>query len=106
VFIFFIYTYLLFSFFSSLFSLFSSQTSGTGIKHSEFNGSKTEPQRYLQIWIDPRSKGLAPRYGSSGDHSPNRHNTMYVSVCCYTFVHCCIRIFILHPVLHFGTFYM
>ncbi|MEZ5889657.1 MAG: pirin family protein [Xanthobacteraceae bacterium] len=37
-------------------------TAGTGIKHSEFNASKTEPVHFLQIWIVPEVAGLAPSY--------------------------------------------
>ncbi|MGH9793384.1 MAG: pirin family protein, partial [Candidatus Acidiferrales bacterium] len=35
---------------------------GTGIVHSEYNHSKKEPLRLLQLWILPRTKGLAPRW--------------------------------------------
>ena len=37
-------------------------SAGTGIRHSEFNASKTAPVHFLQIWIVPSSRGLAPSY--------------------------------------------
>jgi quercetin 2,3-dioxygenase len=37
-------------------------SAGSGIRHSEFNASKTEPVHFLQIWIVPESKGIAPSY--------------------------------------------
>jgi hypothetical protein len=37
-------------------------TAGTGILHSEFNGSETETCHLLQIWILPERAGSEPRY--------------------------------------------
>ena len=37
-------------------------TAGTGIMHSEFNHSKTDPVKLLQIWIRPNETGLEPGY--------------------------------------------
>lgn len=37
-------------------------SAGTGIRHSEFKASQTEPVHFLQIWIVPSRAGLAPGY--------------------------------------------
>src|SRR5688572_17824358 len=37
-------------------------TAGTGVAHSEFNPSASEPLHFLQIWIVPEARGLAPEY--------------------------------------------
>ncbi|WP_260851637.1 pirin family protein [Denitromonas ohlonensis] len=36
---------------------------GTGIRHSEFNPSESDPLRLLQIWILPAQRGTQPGYG-------------------------------------------
>lgn len=37
-------------------------SAGTGVRHSEYNNSNTEPLQFLQIWIQPNQRGIAPEY--------------------------------------------
>ena len=37
-------------------------SAGKGVTHGEFNPSRTEPLHFLQIWIQPRERGLSPSY--------------------------------------------
>jgi redox-sensitive bicupin YhaK (pirin superfamily) len=39
-------------------------SAGTGVTHSEFSGSRTEPVKFLQIWVFPDRDGYAPRYNT------------------------------------------
>ena len=37
-------------------------SAGSGIRHSEYNASQTDPLHLMQIWIEPEAEGLKPRY--------------------------------------------
>ena len=37
-------------------------SAGTGIMHSEYNASHTDPLRFLQVWILPERRGIDPGY--------------------------------------------
>ena len=37
-------------------------SAGSGVTHSEFNASETDPLHFLQMWIFPREKNTQPRY--------------------------------------------
>ena len=37
-------------------------SAGTGVRHSEYNASEVDPVHFLQIWIEPAERGIAPSY--------------------------------------------
>jgi redox-sensitive bicupin YhaK (pirin superfamily) len=41
-------------------------TAGTGITHSEFNPSRTDPAHFLPMWVFPSRRGLTPTYAQTG----------------------------------------
>jgi redox-sensitive bicupin YhaK (pirin superfamily) len=38
-------------------------SAGTGLTHSEYNGSDSEAVNFLQIWVIPKERDIEPRYG-------------------------------------------
>ncbi|HMB95619.1 MAG TPA: pirin family protein [Tepidisphaeraceae bacterium] len=51
-------------------------SAGKGIMHAEFNNSKTDPLRLLQIWILPLNKGLKPRWAQQRFTREQRSNKL------------------------------
>jgi redox-sensitive bicupin YhaK (pirin superfamily) len=51
-------------------------TAGTGIRHSEFNHSKSDLVHFLQIWIVPEREGLEPGYEQEAFPADDRKNQL------------------------------
>ena len=49
-------------------------TAGTGITHSEFNPSASNPTHFYQIWLKPERKGLEPSYEQKSFDATLRQN--------------------------------
>jgi len=52
-------------------------SAGTGIVHSEFNPSSTEPVHFLQIWIIPERLGLRPSYEQKAFPAAERRGRLW-----------------------------
>ncbi len=55
---------------------FQRMTAGTGITHSEFNPSESEPVHLYQIWLLPERKGIEPSYEQKRFSDEERHNQL------------------------------
>ncbi len=54
-------------------------SAGSGVTHSEYNPSTSAPLHFLQIWIQPRERGLEPSY-TEWHPDPARENDAKVLV--------------------------
>lgn len=49
-------------------------SAGTGIRHSEYNASGSDPVNFLQIWIFSKEPDITPRYGQQEFPAAEREN--------------------------------
>jgi redox-sensitive bicupin YhaK (pirin superfamily) len=55
-------------------------SAGSGIRHSEFNASSTEPINFLQVWVFPKLQNIKPRHDQKAFDPKNRKNKWQVVV--------------------------
>ena len=55
-------------------------SAGTGVVHSEFNGSQSEPVHFFQIWIVPERDGIRPDYEQKLFPEEERRGTLRLLV--------------------------
>ena len=51
-------------------------SAGTGVRHSEFNASDQEPVHFLQIWIEPAVRNVAPSYQEAHFDAASKRGTL------------------------------
>lgn len=55
-------------------------SAGTGVQHSEYNHSKTDPVHFLQIWVFPKLRNITPRYDQITFNPADRQNRLQTIV--------------------------
>jgi len=55
---------------------FQHMSAGSGITHSEFNASATEPVHLYQFWLFPKIKNIKPRYAQKRFNASERANKL------------------------------
>ena len=54
-------------------------SAGTGIEHSEYNNSESEPVKFLQIWVIPNKQNVEPRYDQQSiDYEAAKNNFLQI----------------------------
>lgn len=55
-------------------------SAGTGVQHSEFNASSTDPVTLFQVWVFPKVRDIKPRYDQRNFDISERKNKWQVVV--------------------------
>ncbi|WP_299824081.1 pirin family protein [uncultured Pontibacter sp.] len=55
-------------------------SAGTGLTHSEYNHSKTDEVKFLQIWVFPKERDIKPRYDQKAFNPEDRQNKLQTVV--------------------------
>ena len=55
-------------------------SAGSGIRHSEYNASQTDPVNFLQVWVFPKQANIKPRYDQKTFDVSKRQNQWQVVV--------------------------
>ena len=55
-------------------------SAGTGVRHSEYNPSQTQPVHFLQIWLVPNRAGVEPGYDQKHFPLENRRGRLVLLV--------------------------
>src|SRR4030095_3392974 len=55
-------------------------SAGSGIRHSEYNASKTDAVNFLQLWVFPKKENIKPRYDQKSFDESERKNKWQVVV--------------------------